>query len=969
MSEVVRVLFIEDSAQDAALIQRELRKAGFTLDAERVATADALSDALAGEPWDIVLADFELPGFDGFAALRMVRAADAIVPCIVVSGRIGEEMAVDAMRNGAADFVPKDRLLRLAPVVQRELREAEVRRARLRDGRRIAAQQAIASLLASNPNMRVVIPRALEAIAKNLDWDFASFWRWDGAARLLRCTATWASEGLSSFESETLGAGTPPGSGMVGRAFQKRTPIWIRELGDAPAETRLTHALSEGLHGALVVPVPVSGDVCCAVELLSRAPRDRDAEVLETTMTLAAQLGQAIDRESAWAALRESEARKAAVLETSLDGVVTADHRGRILEFNSAAERMFGYSRQEAVGQSFAELMLPASLRDTQKRWLARYLATGDESLLGRRVELPARRKDRSEFPAELTVNRVDQDGPPVFTSFIRDVTESVKLFRAVQSAEARQRVLAEAGATLMESLDTMALLPRLAKHLAGEIADWCTIHLVDEGGVIRQVAAAHRMPDKSELLDALWQRRAPARELPLGPTFVLRRASPQLVAEVSDEELRRLVPDEEELALVHEIGVGSYLGVPLVARGTTLGALSLGLQPRDTHFGADDLELAMEIGRRCAVAIDNGRLYREVQDSLRARDDFIVIAAHELQTPLTPLRLRAQELDRRVADRAGGTLSADEISGTVRAIDRSSRRLSDLVERLLDVSRVIVGRVELERSRFDSDRPGPRDRGGEHGGARAERVGARLGAPAGARGGLLGSTAGGDRGPEPALERGQVRAGASHRDHRPRRTRARAGLRSRSRAGPHARGAPPPLRALRATGVRPALRRVRAGPVDRAPHRRRARRSRRRVERTGRRITLLVRPPARQLTGRREPEAEATPRRRRSASFSARVVDKRTEPGNRDGPSLEAARGAVRTHGKPRQRRGWNRIGRGATKDLSTDLQCGPISSKGIGWNPGIARAGDPDWRLRSSRAWSVNMGSASSTLSETEA
>ncbi len=167
----------------------------------------------------------------------------------------------------------------------------------------------------------------------------------------------------------------------------------------------------------------------------------------------------------------------------------------------------------------------------------------------------------------------------------------------------------------------------------------------------------------------------------------------------------------------------------------------------------------------------------------------------------------------------------------------------------------------------------------------------------------------------------------------------------------------------------RPALRRVRAGPVDRAPHRRGARRSRRRVERTGRRITLLVRPPARQLTGRREPEGKSTPRRRRSASFSARVVDKRTEPGNRDGPSLEAARGAVRTHGDPRQRPGWNRIGRGATKDLSTDLQCGPIASKGIGWNPGIARAGDPDWRLRSSRAWSVNMGSASSTLSETEA
>src|SRR5690606_27007537 len=91
-----------------------------------------------------------------------------------------------------------------------------------------------------------------------------------------------------------------------------------------------------------------------------------------------------------------------------------------------------------------------------------------------------------------------------------------------------------------------------------------------------------------------------------------------------------------------------------------------------------------------------------EAQESLRARDDFIAIAAHELSTPLTPLRMRAQELERLVEKSEGATLPVEAVAGSVRAIERSSRRLADLVDRLLDVSRVTVGRVPLERTRFD---------------------------------------------------------------------------------------------------------------------------------------------------------------------------------------------------------------------------------------------------------------------------
>ncbi|MHB9106396.1 MAG: sensor histidine kinase [Armatimonadota bacterium] len=131
MNEPLRVLLIEDSDDDAVLLQAALEEGGLAVDVTRVQTEAELQDALT-RPWDVVVSDFRLPRFDGLAALRMVRAADADVPFILVSGAIGEEIAVEVMRAGAVDFVLKDHLLRLAPAVRRELKDAENRRERRR---------------------------------------------------------------------------------------------------------------------------------------------------------------------------------------------------------------------------------------------------------------------------------------------------------------------------------------------------------------------------------------------------------------------------------------------------------------------------------------------------------------------------------------------------------------------------------------------------------------------------------------------------------------------------------------------------------------------------------------------------------------------------------------------------------------------------------------------------------------------
>jgi hypothetical protein len=128
MSKQLRLLQIEDSESDAEMMLRLLRQAGFEVTARRVDDAEGLRQALAEATWDVALADYVLPGFDAPGALRIMQECGQDIPCIVVSGKKGEDTAVEMMRSGAHDYLTKDNLNRLAPAVERELADAELRR-------------------------------------------------------------------------------------------------------------------------------------------------------------------------------------------------------------------------------------------------------------------------------------------------------------------------------------------------------------------------------------------------------------------------------------------------------------------------------------------------------------------------------------------------------------------------------------------------------------------------------------------------------------------------------------------------------------------------------------------------------------------------------------------------------------------------------------------------------------------------
>jgi PAS domain S-box-containing protein len=135
--------------------------------------------------------------------------------------------------------------------------------------------------------------------------------------------------------------------------------------------------------------------------------------------------------------LKRSEVHKAAIVDSALDCIVTIDHEGCITEFNPAAEHTFGHRRDEVLGRHLADVIIPLSLREKHRQGFARYLATGEARLLGKRIEMTAIRADGSEFPVELAVTRIPLEGPPSFTGYLRDITERKQVEQALRRSEA----------------------------------------------------------------------------------------------------------------------------------------------------------------------------------------------------------------------------------------------------------------------------------------------------------------------------------------------------------------------------------------------------------------------------------------------------------------------------------------------------------------------------------------------------
>jgi diguanylate cyclase (GGDEF)-like protein/PAS domain S-box-containing protein len=231
------------------------------------------------------------------------------------------------------------------------------------------------------------------------------------------------------FREATESESFAPGEGLPGRALAAQRPVWVRDLSreDWP---RRDAAGEAGIRSGIAFPAVIGRKVVAVLEFFSSDVVEPDNDLLEAMAHIGALFGRVVERKEAEQALRMSEALKGAMLEAALDCIITADHTGRIIDFNPAAESTFGYKRSEVVGREIEHCIVPPSLRAAHRAGLERYLETGRESVIGRRVELTGMRSDGSEFPIELAIHALHLDSRQVFTAYARDIT-SRKLLEA----------------------------------------------------------------------------------------------------------------------------------------------------------------------------------------------------------------------------------------------------------------------------------------------------------------------------------------------------------------------------------------------------------------------------------------------------------------------------------------------------------------------------------------------------------
>src|SRR5207244_404219 len=206
----------------------------------------------------------------------------------------------------------------------------------------------------------------------------------------------------------------------VQTATSARRTTWIIVLGSLAA-LGLVVTASLRLQRELAGRMQAEEALRQANDVLDQRVQERTAAFASVNETLQTEITERVQAE---AALRDSEARKGAIVESAIDGIITIDQEGKIIEFNPAAERLLGHPRTAAVGQLMADLIIPPSLRERHHRGLAHYLATGEGPVLGKRLEMIALHADGTEFPIELGITRVGAEEPALFTGFLRDITE-----------------------------------------------------------------------------------------------------------------------------------------------------------------------------------------------------------------------------------------------------------------------------------------------------------------------------------------------------------------------------------------------------------------------------------------------------------------------------------------------------------------------------------------------------------------
>jgi PAS domain S-box-containing protein len=705
MNPSLNVLIVDDSEDDTVLVTRVLQRGGYNLDTARVETAEEMKSALMARHWDLIIADYAMPQFSGLAAIELVHKASRDIPVILVSGTIGEEVAVAAMKAGANDYVMKDNLARLVPAVRRELQESQVRRSQraaeeqLRKLSHAVEQSPIVVIITDtrghvdyvNPRFHHLTGYTLEEVlGKNIgimksghspDSTYETIWEtirngqeWRGELQNRKKNGTlyWVSVSISPIYDQ---------NGHITHFIAVEEDISERKHNEVERT-----ALMDRMR-FLNVDLRRRADELAVITRVSReilSTRDLN-QVFNSIARHAAEFSNS-DASGVFAFRENAQLYIAAGYGVSVRFLDSIGHRGIA-------------TGQPGIGQAASERR-PIQIQDLAQTQNTSLAATYTEEGIRALLAVPMMRDEEVIGGIVLWHREVRNFSPQVIT-FIQALAQqcvhavvNARLFEA----EARRRSEAETLYTVTQALSATLDLPRVFELILSELQkvvpyDSASVQQLHGDQLV--IIGGRGFPNLEELLEISFdttEDENPNRRVVRHRKAVILDNAAELYGEFTKEPHVRT-------------NIHSWLGVPLIFGDRMIGMIALDKQEPGFYTEAH-ARLAQAFATQAAIAIENARLFAEEerraseyahaleqqQELDRLKDQFIQNVSHELRTPMSIARGYAELLE---AGELGPLLP--EHHEPIAIIARRLRMLSHLVN---DINAILE--VETKEPDFE---------------------------------------------------------------------------------------------------------------------------------------------------------------------------------------------------------------------------------------------------------------------------